>query len=280
MTKAPATLAQLDAILAKAKADGIYIELAAAENVAGVILTPSGPNTDIVPLTNLSIPTVLADRRLSQSAVDSVMVDNLTGAAQAVDHLVLGGFKRIACITGPLWTTTGAERHEGYTRALARAGVAIDDSLVRVADFRQAGGKTAMKELLMQAGPPDAVFVTNHLMMIGALQAIAEAQLDIPRDIGIVSFDDVSWSSLLRPPLSAVAQPAYDLGVEAGRLLLSRVEGYTGSARLVVLAPLLHIRGSSVLAPGPSGWRTEGQPHQVPAQDLLDEARRIPLMRN
>jgi LacI family transcriptional regulator len=227
-----------------------YIELAAAENVAGVILTPSGPRTDIAPLVNLGIPTVLADRRLPQALVDCVMVDNLNGARQAVSHLISGGFKRIACITGPLWTTTGAERHEGYVRALGEAGVESEESLVRVADFREAGGKAAMKGLLLQAEPPDAVFVTNHLMAIGALQEIAEAGLDIPGDIGVVSFDDMSWSLLLRPPLTAVAQPAYELGIETGRLLLSRVGGYGGAARFVTLAPVLHVRGSSVRGAG------------------------------
>jgi DNA-binding LacI/PurR family transcriptional regulator len=90
------------------------------------------------------------------------------------------------------------------------------------------------------------VFVTNHLMTIGALQAIVDAKMAIPTDIAIVSFDDMSWSTLLRPTLTAVAQPAYDLGVESARLLLSRLEGYSGAARMVTLSPTLHVRGSSV----------------------------------
>ena len=123
--------------------------------------------------------------------------------------------------------------------------MAPDDSLARVADFRELGGQLAMQELLGQDPRPDAVFVTNHLMAIGVLQAIAQAKLAIPADIAVVSFDDMPWSSLLQPPLTAVAQPAYDLGVESARLLLSRLEGYTGAARMVTLSPTLHVRGSS-----------------------------------
>jgi DNA-binding LacI/PurR family transcriptional regulator len=89
------------------------------------------------------------------------------------------------------------------------------------------------------------VFVTNHLMTIGVLQAITQAKLAIPVDIAVVSFDDMPWSALLQPPLTAVAQPAYDLGVESARLLLSRLEGYTGAARMVTLSPTLQVRGSS-----------------------------------
>jgi len=107
------------------------------------------------------------------------------------------------------------------------------------------GGQLAMQELLDQVERPEAVFVTNHLMTVGVLQAIAQAKLAIPADIAVVSFDDMSWAPLLQPPLTAVAQPAYDLGVESGRLLLSRLEGYKGAARTVTLSPSLQVRGSS-----------------------------------
>ncbi len=223
-----------------------YIELAVAENVGGVILTPSGPRTDLSPLVNSGVPVVLADRTLPSQSADSVIVDNVSGAYQAVTHLLTGGYKRIACVTGPLGTTTGSRRYVGYCKAIEESGLTVDDTLVRVADFREAGGRLAMKGLLDQPVQPDAVFVANHLMTIGALQAIVEANLAIPNDIAVVSFDDMSWSTLLRPTLTAVAQPAYDLGVESARLLLSRLEGYSGAARMVTLSPTLHIRGSSV----------------------------------
>jgi LacI family transcriptional regulator len=223
-----------------------YIELAVAENVGGVILTPSGPRTDLSPLVNFGVPVVLADRTLPSQSADSVIVDNVSGAYQAVNHLVAGGYKRIACVTGPLGTTTGSRRYVGYCKAIEEGGLTVDDTLVRVADFREPGGRLAMKELLEQRERPDAVFVANHLMTIGALQAIVEAKMTIPTDIAIVSFDDMSWSTLLRPTLTAVAQPAYDLGVESARLLLSRLEGYSGAARMVTLSPTLHVRGSSV----------------------------------
>jgi LacI family transcriptional regulator len=226
-----------------------YVELAVAESVGGVILTPSGPRTDLSPLVDFGIPVVLVDRALPGQQADSVVVDNVSGAYDAVTHLLAGGYRRVACITGPLSITTGYQRHIGYAKALQAAGVAEDDSLVRVADFRERGGELAMVDLLSQAEPPDAVFVTNHLMAVGALQAIAKAKLVIPADIAIVSFDDMPWAALLHPPLTAVAQPAYDLGFESARLLLSRLEGYSGAARTVTLTPSLQIRASSTPKP-------------------------------
>ncbi len=223
-----------------------YIELAVAENVAGLILTPSGPRTDLSPLVDFGIPVVLADRTLVSQQVDSVLVDNAAGAYEAVNHLLAGGYEHIACITGPLTTTTGFQRHVGYCKALEDAGIALDESLVRVADFRELGGQLAMEELLLaESGRPDAVFVTNHLMTLGVLQAIAQAKLVIPADVAVVSFDDTPWAPLLQPSLTAVAQPAYDLGVESARLLLSRLQGYTGAARMVMLSPSLNVRESS-----------------------------------
>jgi len=223
-----------------------YVELAVAEQVGGLILTPSSERTDLSPLVSARIPVVLADRTLPTQYADSVTVDNVSGSYQAVRHLLDGGYKRVACITGPLRTTTGEQRYAGYCKAITETGQPVDESLVRVADFKEAGGREAMQDILKQHDKPDSLFVANHLMTVGALQAIDEAGLLVPNDIAIVAFDDMSWSTLLRPPLSAVAQPAYDIGVESARLLLSRLEGYTGTARTVTLSTTLVVRGSSV----------------------------------
>ena len=85
----------------------------------------------------------------------------------------------------------------------------------------------------------------NLLMTLGGLQAIAQAELTIPADIAVVGYDDMQWASLLRTPLTTVAQPTYDMVMESARLLLSRLEGYSGAPRVVMLSPSLRIRASS-----------------------------------
>jgi LacI family transcriptional regulator len=117
--------------------------------------------------------------------------------------------------------------------------------LVRVADFRESGGHLAMQQLLEESHRPDAVFVSNNRMAIGALQAIDESGLTIPGDVGVVGYDDIAWVGLMRTPLTTVSSPAYDLGLESGRLLLSRIEGFTGAPRTVVLSPSLIVGASS-----------------------------------
>ena len=225
--------------------EGSYIELAAAENVGGVILMPSGPGTSLTPLVNSGIPMVLIDRVLPGHEADAVIADNVSGAYEAVRHLLERGYQHVACVTGPLTITTGAQRYSGYRKALEEAGVALDDSLVRVSDFSEEGGRVAMRELLEQGERPDAVLLGNLLMTLGGLQAIAQAELTIPADIAVVGYDDMSWASLLRTPLTTVAQPTYDMGMESARLLLSRLEGYSGAPRVVTLSPSLRIRESS-----------------------------------
>lgn len=226
-----------------------YLQLAVAENVAGVILTPSSAATDLKPLFDAGIHVVLVDRKLPGTQADTVVADNIAGATQAVEHLLANGYRRIACISGPLTTTTGSERLLGYRMALERARLPVDDALIRVADFREEGGHQAINELLAQGACPDAVFITNNRMTAGALEAIEEAKLAVPDEIAVVGYDEISWAAaLLRIALTTVSQPAYDLGHESARLLLSRLDGYSGAARTVVLPTSLNVRASS--APG------------------------------
>jgi LacI family transcriptional regulator len=247
-----------------------YLQLAVAENVAGVILTPSGPGTDLRPLLDAGIQVVLADRKLPGHQADTVVGDNLTGAIEAVSHLIANGYRRIACITGPLAATTSADRLLGYRTALQQAGITLDDSLVRVADFREAGGQQAMQELLRQKRPPEAVFIANNRMAAGALQAIEEAKKTIPDEIAVIGFDEIYWAPLLRTALTTVSQPAYDLGYESVRLLLNRLNGYSGSVRTVVLPTQLNIRASSGpksgSAAGPGPVTEAGGPLRRPAR--------------
>jgi LacI family transcriptional regulator len=223
-----------------------YLQLAIAESVAGVILTPSGPATDLEPLVEAGVHVVLADRKLPGHQADTVVTDNLSGATRAVEHLLQNGYGQIACIAGPLSATTASERLLGYRTALEQAGKAVDESLVRLANFREEGGYQAMHELLEREPRLDAVFVCNNRMTAGALQALEEAKLAIPDEVAVVGYDEISWTNVLRTALTTVNQPAYDLGHESARLLLSRLDGYAGAPRTVVLPTCLNVRESSM----------------------------------
>lgn len=239
------SLVLCNADLSKTK-EADYLALAVDENMAGVILAPGFPyGTDISALSKVGIPVVTVDRRLIDEQVDEVLIDNSGGAAQAVEHLWQQGYRRIACVSGPIEVSTGQERLSGYRTGLTAHGMDLDPELIRYGDFREASGRRAMQELLALPQPPDAVFVANNLMTLGALNSISEAGLRVPDDIAVVGFDDISWASLLRPPLTTIGQPTYEVGTETAKLLLSRIGGFTGPARHVVLPTTLHVRASS-----------------------------------
>jgi DNA-binding LacI/PurR family transcriptional regulator len=129
------------------------------------------------------------------------------------------------------------------------AGIPIQEALLATGDFRQQGGYVAMQKLLNQPVRPRALLIANNLMTLGALQAINEYNVRIPEDLAIICFDDMPWATSLRPPLTAVAQPAEDLGREAARLLLERLQNPQRPIRQVILQTRLVIRASCGSAP-------------------------------
>ena len=225
--------------------EDMYIHVLLGEQVAGVILSPSDEDsTTCTVLIEAGIPVVAVDRRLLALDVDTVLVDNVVGAYEAVSHIVGLGHRRVGLIGGPVHIATGRERREGYERALAEHGIGLDEGLLKVGDFRQESGYQKTCELLEMDNPPTAIFVANNLMTLGALNAIHERGLRIPCDVGVVGFDDMPWASSLNPPLTAVAQPTYDLGRVAAELLLERLSDKEREVAEVVLQPNLIVRSS------------------------------------
>ncbi|HLI01650.1 MAG TPA: substrate-binding domain-containing protein, partial [Acidimicrobiales bacterium] len=209
---------------------------------------PTQPGkTDLREVLARGVPVVVVDQRIESPGVDRVVVDNVAATEAAVAHLAANGYERIAFIGGPPAITTAKERLLGYKRGLSAHGHPMEPQLARRGDFHESGGHAEMSALLALGTPPDAVIVANNTMTVGALQALREARKRIPRDVGVVGFDETPWASLVEPPLTTVAQPTHELGLESARLLLSRIDGFQGASREVVLRPELHPRGSSAV---------------------------------
>jgi DNA-binding LacI/PurR family transcriptional regulator len=224
----------------------MYLHVMAAERVAGLVIVPSQTtNTqNLTQLKQLGIPVILLDRFAPDVEVDAVKVDNERGAYDAVRHLAGLGYKRIAIITGVLSLTTGRERYAGYQMALAAAGLPHDLSLVKEGNFKAESGYRLTRELWASARPPDALFISNNMMTLGALRALRELAVRVPQQIALVGFDDMPWSGDLYSPLTAVSQPTYELGAEAVTLLLRRLADPTSPFRTVMLQSRLIVRES------------------------------------
>ena len=229
----------------RADRERIHIETLRSEGAAGFITVPSETEPGMYrALQEAGLPVVTLDRAVPGISVDHVTVTNQEGAREAVQHLIALGHRRIGYIGGPQRLNVARERVVGYEQALQRAGLPLDPALVRAADFRQEGGLAAAHALLELSPPPTALFVANNLMTLGAYQALHERHLRIPEQVAVIGFDDMPWATALGPPLTAVAQPTFDLGVAAAQLLLARLRDPQRPFRRVVLETRLMIRGS------------------------------------
>jgi LacI family transcriptional regulator, galactose operon repressor len=224
-----------------------YLEVAAAEQMAGVLLSPaSSTETRIDVLIERGIPVVTIDRQLKTADIDRVTVNNHRAAKEATLHLVEQGCRRIGFIAGRLSTTTGAGRLAGHKAGLREAGLPFNSELVVSGDFRIDGGREAAQRLLKLADPPDGMFASNNLMTIGAIDALDQAAVRFPDDIALVGFDDMMPSLVLRSTITTIGQPTYEIGQRASELLLRRVLGETFPSKHIVLPATLKIRDSSL----------------------------------
>jgi LacI family transcriptional regulator len=226
--------------------EGRYVTAALAEQMAGVIISPSGGAAHVHQLLQAGVPVVVIDRELPGVSVDTVLVDNEHGAELAISHLIEAGCQRIACITGPRKVTTAMSRLRGYKKALKTHGQRADPGLIRHADYRQEGGYAAMAAMLDEGAHPDGVFIANNLMTIGAVECLVDRGLAIPNDVAVVGFDDIPWAHLVRPPLTTVAQPTYELGRTAALMLTERITEPTRPTSAITLNTQLKVRASSV----------------------------------
>jgi LacI family transcriptional regulator len=223
-----------------------YVDLAVAEQAAGVIISPHSDQTHIDRLTAARIPVVLIDRGLDEP-VDSVITDSRGGAQAATEHLLAQGWKRPACITGPQSAQTAMLRRFGYEDALR--GASVKTSRIVHRPFTIDGGRDATAALLDRDRPPDSLFVGNAALALGVLQELRTRDLRPGRDLGLICFDDAPWAPFIDPPISVVSQPAYRMGQQAASLLVERIGGAAHAPpRRIVLGTDLIVRVSSLKA--------------------------------
>lgn len=222
-----------------------HLAVLRGEGVAGLIIIPCNEaDADYNALALWQIPAVAVDRVPNGWNVDLVCTNNRESAKEAVNHLLSHGYKDIGFINGPRGLNVTAERMAGYQDALQASGIRLQDSMIIHSDFRQAGGMEAMAYFLDQPQPPRAMLVANNLMTLGALQVIHERKIRIPDDLALISFDDMPWAVSLHPPLTALAQPAEELGRTSAELLLERIKDPQRPPRHIVVPSRLVVRAS------------------------------------
>ncbi|HEY1367853.1 MAG TPA: LacI family DNA-binding transcriptional regulator [Gaiellaceae bacterium] len=188
----------------------------------------------------------LVDSHPRRFSVDCITADNRGGAAEATAHLLALGHRDLGVIAGLADDSSAAERLQGVRATLDAAGLRLPHERCHAGDFGIASGREGAHALLGGPDPPTALFVANNLMTVGAMRGIADLGLRIPDDVSLVGFDDMDWYPLASPPITAVAQPAHEIGRRAARRLLERIRGTRRSRPRTELLPTeLIVRAST-----------------------------------
>ena len=223
----------------------VALELFIERQVSGVIHCSAGANLESLRiLLEKSIPLVDLDRQSGLENVDTVILDNRLGAALAAGHLVELGHRRVATISGPRHLSNARKRLDAFRKTLRSARIAVPNEYIEFGDFREYSGRMAAERLLSLPTPPSAIFVANNEMMAGALFAVRERGIKVPRDLSLIGFDDARWAQYCDPPLTVVSQPTEAMGQKAAELLLARLRGET-IAKMVMFEPQLIVRRST-----------------------------------
>lgn len=218
--------------------------------IDGVIFNPMTLEHDDLE-EHARLPIVLLGERLLETSYDHVIIDNVSAAYQATQHLIQTGHRRIAAIGTKTavqpWDGTSRLRLEGYRRALTEAGLPIDEDLIRPAyDYHQKQGAQAMHDLLNLSEPPDGVFCFNDLLALGVLHILDEANIHVPDEIAVVGFDDIEECRYSHPTLTTIAPDKKQIAQVAVELLLERIKGTRdGAAKQITLPFELKIRKST-----------------------------------
>ena len=180
--------------------------------------------------------------------IPSVHIDNHAAARDAMEHLYELGHRRIGIVTGPMMSGLSRDRLQGVT-ACAKARNAERDLIVVNGDFTIDSGRAAAERLLDRSDPPTAIFCFNDQMAIGAMNVVRALGCQVPKDVSVVGFDDISFARYTVPPLTTVAQPVREIGQEAVRLLLGIINHESMAPVSVILRHSLIVRESTAAAP-------------------------------
>lgn len=206
--------------------------------VDGILLVPADSHSKYLKAAaSGSTPIVTIDRPIEVAVTDSVEVENRAGARMAVEHLIGHGYKKIVCLVMNAHLRPVKERITGYEECLRQAKLPIKKLVLA----NEATAKTELLALFNSPDRPDALFTANNTCTTCVIKTLREMNVEAPRDVALVGFDDVDFYTLLNPPVTTVRQPAAELGRTSARLLLHKIksESSTSSVRTVLPVKLI-----------------------------------------
>jgi LacI family transcriptional regulator len=194
-------------------------------------------------------PLVLINRTDTSGRAPAVINDDVRGIGLAVAHLAGLGHRRIGHIAGPQHLSTGAQRLRGFETGMAEHNITVAPARVVIAaSFRRDTGRTACEQLLDHNSDLTAIVAANDLLALGCYDALKARGLNCPRDISVTGYNDTPLVDLVMPPLTTIRISQRDMGIEAARLLLKRMEQMESAPGDVLMRPELVVRQSTAAA--------------------------------
>jgi LacI family transcriptional regulator len=191
-------------------------------------------------------PFVQAVRASENINVCSVVSDELIGGNMVISHLAHLGHKEIAYIAGPQFISTGFARYQGFLQGMKNAGLDVDQELTVFCDtFSEEEARNAASKLLALDKKITAVYVGNDIMALGAYDELEARGIKCGKDISVVGFDDMPFADKFNPPLTTVHTPMVNIGTEAARILIDKINDNNIPARTIKLKPDLIVRNST-----------------------------------
>ncbi|WVE36460.1 substrate-binding domain-containing protein, partial [Priestia megaterium] len=192
------------------------------------------------------VPVVLAASIESTNQIPSVTIDYEQAAFDAVQSLIDSGHKNIAFVSGTLEEPINhGKKVKGYKRALTESGLPVRDSYIVEGDYTYDSGIEAVEKLLEEDEKPTAIFVGTDEMALGVIHGAQDRGLNVPNDLEVIGFDNTRLSTMVRPQLTSVVQPMYDIGAVAMRLLTKYMNKETVDSSIVQLPHRIEFRQST-----------------------------------
>jgi LacI family transcriptional regulator len=223
------------------------------QRVDGIIFWPSDetvPNHYLEEVWKRGVPLVAVDRPLPYTRADFSGTDDVAGGRIAAEHLLGLGHRRLAILCGEPWVSTYADRRQGFVEAVAAHNAAVRSTDAVVCEQIECRNEAALdesRELLSGRDRPTALFAVSDVLAAHAFEAAAALKLSVGTDVSVLGYADIPEAGLLRPSLSTVRQDFQEIGRNAARLLLDRIDGRTTTdrARSMRIVPTLVLRQST-----------------------------------
>ena len=195
-------------------------------------------------INNAPVPIVLAGSVDELKEVPSVNIDYFEAAYEAVKVLIDNGHKRIAFVSGPMNYTITKYKLEAYKKALEDAGLVVDESLIVSEEGTYDSGIAAYEETSQVEDAPTAYFAGSDELAIGIIHGVQDTGKQVPTDIEVISFENSKLARMVRPQLSSVVLPLYDIGAVAMRLLTKLMNKEEVEQQTVILPHRIEMRDS------------------------------------